>query len=434
MSVQPLPSLLGRSFYPCITVSNTLLSSCMRRFLFFTYTFYWISDIHLRTSLVTAWSLGRNHYPVHSSCPSQSSGTFSKQPLSFTASRRPSPTYSTRFMMSPISPTSVADLTPSLYLETPLVKSTPLSQLCGKDVYLKLDLLQESGSFKDRGMARLCQSLAREKGVQQFISSSGGNAGLAVATVARKLHIPVHVIVPQTTKTIVMEKLKRLGAQVTVHGENWNAADELARQWVQQQGPTAAYISPYDHPLLWEGHSTIMQEIQQQLHTNGSKTPLGAIIVSVGGGGLLCGVLEGATQCHMESTTVIAAETQGASSFGQSWKEQKLVRLNAIESVATSLGALQVTEQALLRAQAHPGGVEAVQCTDREAVEACLRLAQDHRLLVEPACGAALAVLYSARLREAVLSKMEGPIVVEVCGGSGVSLELLNQWKEQFEL
>ena len=78
--------------------------------------------------------------------------------------------------------------------------------------------------------------------------------------------------------------------------------------------------------------------------------------------------------------------------------------------------------------------VTAATCTDAEAVDACVRFAEDHRLLVEPACGAALAVAYSERLRSNVLAKVkgEGPIVIQVCGGSGVNLELLSQWKAQF--
>jgi L-serine/L-threonine ammonia-lyase len=87
----------------------------------------------------------------------------------------------------------------------------------------------------------------------------------------------------------------------------------------------------------------------------------------------------------------------------------------------------------LERAKSH-GNLSSAICTDAEAVEACLRFAADHRILVEPACGAALAVAYSDELRETFLGNVEGPIVFEVCGGSGVSLDLLNQWKEQFEV
>lgn len=204
----------------------------------------------------------------------------------------------------------------NLYSTTPLVRSAPLSSLCAPhDVYLKLDLLQPSGSFKDRGMAHLCATVRRVHGsnrrrLQQdggvdggegtgaggsrmkVISSSGGNAGLAVTTVARSIpEMDVAVVVPETTKPMVIEKLRSLGADVTVHGQNWNAADGLARKWVEEAkeggGGGAVYVSPYDNPLLWTGHSTVVDEILTQLldetspASGGAK--MGAILASVGG-------------------------------------------------------------------------------------------------------------------------------------------------------
>jgi threonine synthase len=129
-------------------------------------------------------------------------------------------------------------------------------------VYLKLDLLQQSGSFKDRGMAHLCATVhkvynANHKMKQtdeaedvvtrlRLISSSGGNAGLAVTTVAQRIpDMEVFVVVPETTKPLVIEKLRSLGAEVTVHGENWNIADALAREWVEEakeKGVNAVYV------------------------------------------------------------------------------------------------------------------------------------------------------------------------------------------------
>mmetsp|Transcript_10552 Transcript_10552/g.16176 ORF Transcript_10552/g.16176 Transcript_10552/m.16176 type:complete len:379 (+) Transcript_10552:60-1196(+) len=318
-----------------------------------------------------------------------------------------------------------------LFRATPLIRSIPLSRLAKKDVYLKLDALQASGSFKDRGMAHLCSTLL-DQGVKQLVSSSGGNAGLAVATIGKELQMEVSVIVPKTTKSLVVEKLKSLRADVTIHGENWNEADKLARQRAESD-KSSAYISPYDNPLLWTGHSSVVDEVIEEMpEKEGS---IGAVVVSVGGGGLICGVLEGLERRGLVHTTVIASETEGADSFGQAWKNGSLVTLPAITSIATSLGALQVTPVATERAQRHitqGGSVESAVCTDAEAVNACVKFAQDHRLLVEPACGAALAVAYTERLRERYLSEIDGPVVLEVCGGSGVNIDLMMQWKKDF--
>jgi hypothetical protein len=150
-----------------------------------------------------------------------------------------------------------------LFSTTPLIYSIALSKLCHPHpVYLKLDLLQQSGSFKDRGMAHLCATVHKVYNANRkmkladeaedvvtrlrLISSSGGNAGLAVTTVAQRIpDVEVSVVVPETTKPLVIEKLRSLGAEVTVHGENWNIADALAREWVEEakeKGVNAVYV------------------------------------------------------------------------------------------------------------------------------------------------------------------------------------------------
>ena len=265
-----------------------------------------------------------------------------------------------------------------LYRKTPLIRSDALTEIVDgtAPVYLKLDALQPSGSFKDRGMAHLCYELQQQQQVTKIISSSGGNAGLAAATVARQLGLECTVVVPETTKLLVIDKLKALGATVQVVGQNWNQADAYVRELVEKDKTTSAYIPPYEHPLLWTGHSTVIDEIYQE----SSIQKPGTIIVSVGGGGLLCGVLEGLERQRSDTAicNVIAAETVGAASFGQAWEQQQIVTLPAIDSVATSLGALQVSPTALQRAQNYQnqgfGTVQSVTCTDAEAIDACLQV------------------------------------------------------------
>jgi L-serine/L-threonine ammonia-lyase len=361
----------------------------------------------------------------------------------------------------------------NLFSQTPLIHSIPLSQLTGHEIFLKLDCLQPSGSFKDRGMAHLCTTVKkvysanRQHGGAQgdfkmkVISSSGGNAGLAVTTVARNIpEMDVSVVVPETTKPLVIAKLKALGAHVTIHGKVWNEADALARQMVkeaEENGEGSVYVSPYDNPLLWTGHSTVVDEIVTQLMDTHDQPEIGAILASVGGGGLLSGILEGIERNYfgntkrsnvVKGTKVVACETYGAASFAASFnasgKEINMVRLDGITSVATSLGALEVTPAVIQRSQRHQergkdsgngDDVLSLVCTDQEAVDACFKFAADHRMLVEPACGASLAPLYSERLRSKLLEGIDGKdkvIVVEVCGGSGVSLGLLEAWKQQF--
>eukprot|EP00586_Coscinodiscus_wailesii_P020590 CAMPEP_0172508004 /NCGR_PEP_ID=MMETSP1066-20121228/208422_1 /TAXON_ID=671091 /ORGANISM="Coscinodiscus wailesii, Strain CCMP2513" /LENGTH=339 /DNA_ID=CAMNT_0013285783 /DNA_START=119 /DNA_END=1138 /DNA_ORIENTATION=+ len=320
----------------------------------------------------------------------------------------------------------------NLYTRTPLLESLPLSNRHSRPIYLKLDALQPSGSFKDRGMSRLCTELARNN-VTQFVSSSGGNAGHSAAYVGRRLGVPVKVIVPKTTKELMLTKIRSQGATVEVVGDNWNEADEYARRLVEESGGECGYIPPYEHESLWAGHATVVKEIVEDL----GGVPPDAIVVSVGGGGLLCGVLEGLKDLLSASrdgkkVTVVAAETKGADSFRAAWDAGTIVSLDGITSVATSLGALSVSPTALSRAKEHRdegrGGVESVVVRDEDAVRACWDLAEGHRLLVEPACGAALAALEG--LRDVV--EGNGPIVVVVCGGSAITPEMLQDYKKQY--
>jgi len=112
-------------------------------------------------------------------------------------------------------------------------------------------------------------------------------------------------------------------------------------------------------------------------------------------------------------------------SLGASVKANKLVKLDKIDTIATSLGAKMVTQAAYEWTKKHPVYVETV--TDRAAVEATLRFADDHRILIEPACGAPLSLIYD----QLPLLKTFSSILIIVCGGSGVTRNMLEVWKEK---
>ena len=181
-------------------------------------------------------------------------------------------------------------------------------------------------------------------------------------------------------------------------------------------GEHDAFIHPFDDPLLWDGHATMMDEVDRA----GLRPD--AVVLSVGGGGLLCGVVEGLHRSGWGKVPVIAVETHGADSYARSLQAGERIELPAITSIATSLGARKVSEQAFALAQRHP--IEPVVVSDREAVEACLRFMDDHRVVVEPACGAALAVAYRAG---ALLPRFERVLVI-VCGGVTATVEQLQRW------
>jgi len=299
---------------------------------------------------------------------------------------------------------------------TPLWMSRPLGDILGEPVFLKMEALQPVGSFKIRGMGAACRH-ALGSGAGRLVSSSGGNAGYAVAYAGRRLGMPTTVVVPRRASVRSRELIQSEGAEVIEHGEAWDDSHAYATQLAQRLD--GAYIHPFDDPAVWAGHATMMQEIAEA-----GITP-GIVVVSVGGGGLLCGVLEGMHNAGWTDVPVLAAETRGADSFAASVAAGRLVTLDRIASIATTLGARTVAPNALAWTQRHQ--IIPWIVSDRAAVDACLRFADDHRVLVEPACGAALAPVYGRA--EPLTGR--GPALVIVCGGAGVTRELLASWERQ---
>ncbi len=299
-----------------------------------------------------------------------------------------------------------------LHIETPLVESRPLSLASGRTVRLKLEALQPPGSFKIRGIGAACEHHAR-RGVRRFVSSSGGNAGIAVAHAGRRLSAAVVVVVPETASAIARRSIEDEGAELVLHGAAWHEAHALALTMVDTD---TAFVHPFDDPLVWRGHATMIDEAVRQ----GARPD--AVVLSVGGGGLLCGVVEGLRRNGWSDVPVVAVETRGAESLHRSMRSGRRVTLDAVTSIATSLGAREVCEQAFRWTSEHP--VASVVVDDAAAVSACLRFVDDHRLVVEPASGAALAPVYD---RAPELDAFDDVLVV-VCGGAVASLARLDAW------
>ncbi|HYD96773.1 MAG TPA: pyridoxal-phosphate dependent enzyme [Noviherbaspirillum sp.] len=310
----------------------------------------------------------------------------------------------------------------TLHIATPLLKHDALSAACGRHVMLKMESLQPSGSFKLRGIGRLCERAAQQ-GAARFVCPSGGNAGFAAAVAGVALGVRTTILVPRTTHESVRFRIAATGADVIVHGDVWDETNEEARRLCEQ--PDTVYVPPFDHPDIWDGNATLIDEAVAQAHEHGRD--FDAVICAVGGGGLLCGVLEGLHRNGKAHVPVIAVETAGAASLHAAVQAGQLVTLPAITSIATTLGAKRVARQALDWTRRHE--VSSVTVSDAQAVRACLRFADDLRVLVEPACGAALAVAYE---QLPALKEFHAPLVV-VCGGIGVDLAKLEAWKNHFE-
>ena len=296
-----------------------------------------------------------------------------------------------------------------LSIKTPLIQSLVLSQLNQCQVWLKMEALQPSASFKQRGISHACQKYF-EQGAQRFISSSGGNAGLAVAYTGRQLGIPVTVVVPETTAQRAKELIVQQGAEVIVHGASWTEANALAQSLLTQHD---VFIHPFDHPLLWEGIIPMIDEVIAD-----GVTP-DAVVLSVGGGSLLSGVAAGLKKHGLAHIPIYAVETQGTASLHASIVAKQHVELDQVSGIATTLAAKKVCQNAFEVSQELE--VRSFVVSDQDTVDACLKFVDDHRILVEPACGATLSVLYD----QAIQFKPTDQVLVIVCGGAGITLETL---------
>ncbi len=295
-----------------------------------------------------------------------------------------------------------------IYAATPIFQSPKLNARLGMTVHFKMDCHQPTRSFKLRGMTHLVRHHVA-RGQNRFVCASGGNAGYALAYASARLGAAVHVVVPVTTNARMRALIEGEGATVQTHGESWAEAHTLAQALAAAEGAT--YVPPFDDPLLWGGHASMIDECAAEIDEPDW------VVASVGGGGLLCGIMEGMERNGWKKAAFLAAETHGAASFAAALKAGKPVAIDRIDSIATSLGAKLVADEAF--AWSTRRHVESFLCTDRQTVEGMKSVGDAFQVIVEPACGAALAAAFTPAPQFSAGSK----ILVIVCGGATIDSE-----------
>jgi len=266
------------------------------------------------------------------------------------------------------------------------------------EVWLKLEQTQVSGSFKARGMFnRLLANTIPPAGV---IAASGGNAGIATATAARALGVPAEIFVPTVISPAKRERLAGLGARVVVTGAVY--AEALAACEQRQHETGALMTHAYDQSEVVAGAGTLAREIERECGVPD------ALLVSVGGGGLLGGIAAWfAGRCR-----IVALEPELAPTLQRALAAGEPVNVDVSGIAADSLGARRVGAIAWQIVQDHP--VEPVLLPDAEIRAAQRALWQDFKLAVEPAAALPLAALRSA----AVTVRPGQRVCLIVCGAN----------------
>jgi L-serine/L-threonine ammonia-lyase len=273
-----------------------------------------------------------------------------------------------------------------------------------------------------------------------FYCSSGGNAGLACVHAANFLSRPSTVVVPTSTKPHMIEKIKLAGAsRVVQHGPTWRYADEHMREVVmeegRQRGEESVYVPPFDHPKVWEGNQTLIEELEEDFQRMGKQMPK-VVTCSVGGGGLFAGIAQGMEHDAWAKSTLLALETVGADSLDQSLRKGEQVTLPGITSIATSLGAVRVCDRAFELASRGKteGRVRNAVLRDDEACMGCCQLADAERFLVEPACGVVVSLCFDGRLTKALGRKVEPDedVILVICGGQNIDTAMIQRWRVEY--
>lgn len=270
---------------------------------------------------------------------------------------------------------------------TPVIEADAGSYAGDGRVWLKLEMLQHTGSFKARGAFNriLAASESGDLPDAGVIAASGGNAGMAVAYAAARLGVPAQVYVPATAPAVKVRKLRAYGADVVQVGEIYGDAYEAAVKQVADTG--ALFCHPYDQPEICAGQGTLGLELLEQ--TGGVDT----ILLAVGGGGLMAGVaaaVEGQAR-------VVAVEPETIPTLHRALLAGRPVDVPVSGIAADSLGATRVGRIAY--EVAVRTGVRSLLVAEEDVISARRALWDDHRLVVEHGTAAALAALRTGACR-----------------------------------
>lgn len=286
---------------------------------------------------------------------------------------------------------------------SPCPESGALSEITGARIFCKLDNLQRTGSFKERGARHALLRLepaARRRGV---VAASAGNHALGLAAHGQALGIPVTVVMPEYAPLIKVVTCERLGARVRVTGADFTAARAAADALVQSEGLT--YIHGFDDADIIAGQGTVGLEILDQV------PDVEAIVCPIGGAGLVAG-LAVAVKSLRPGVEIVGVESVATASFTAAKKAGRPVTIPRAPTLADGLAVLRVGERAFALARDRVDRV--VRVREDAIALAILRLVELEKTVVEGAAAAPLAAFLDGKLADLRGKK----VVLLVCGGN----------------
>jgi threonine dehydratase len=290
----------------------------------------------------------------------------------------------------------------------PIVRVTPLidvSAIADRPLFLKCENLQPGGAFKIRGAYNMVAQLTPEQRARGVVTYSSGNHGQAMALAARRLGAPAVVVMPTTAPAIKIDGAKSFGAEVIFAGTTSADRRQRAEQEAESRGLTM--VPPFDHEWIIAGQGTAGLEILEQC------PDVAAVVVPIGGGGLVAGVAAAIKQSRPR-VKVVGVEPIGAAAMKASIEAGHLVTLPRTESVADGLMPVRPGDLTFAHVQKFADAVVTVQ--DPAIIDAVLWIFEAAKIVAEPSGAATTAAVLSGALDAAV--RVDGPVVAIVSGGN----------------
>ena len=296
----------------------------------------------------------------------------------------------------------------AIYL-SPCARTETLSRVSGTQAYLKLDNLQMTGAYKERGALNKLLTLSQAERARGLIAASAGNHAQAVAYHAGRLGVSATIVMPETTPIMKVANTRGHGARVVLAGTSYDEAYLEARRMEREEGLT--FVHPFDDEVVIAGQGTLGLEVVEQV------AGLDAILVPVGGGGLVSGVAV-AVKALAPHVKVIGVEAEALACMQAAVEAGELVTLEAASTIADGIAVKRAGEITFEHVQSLVD--EIVTVTEEEIASAILYLLEKEKTVAEGAGAVAVAALMHHKL-----PKLAGKRVCSVISGGNIDVNVV---------
>jgi len=294
--------------------------------------------------------------------------------------------------------------------KTPFVYAPLLSESVQSSIYLKKENLQLTGAYKIRGAYNKIASLSDEERAKGVVAASAGNHAQGVGYSAREFGIKATIIMPEATPLLKVTGTKDLGAEIILHGDNYDEAYEYALKYAKTNDLT--FIHPFEDEKVIAGQGTVALEMLDVVND------LDFIVIPIGGGGLISGIASAVKQLDPK-IKVIGVNASGASAMYDSFKAKKAINSKSVRTIADGIAVRDVSQNNLNHILECVD--EVVQVDDEEIANAILFLLERQKLVVEGGGAASVAAIMHKKFKYSKDSKIGA-----VLSGGNIDVQMLS--------